>query len=125
MTNKHNKDPFDNAYVPFGCGTLLGVRESVHAVVLEKIVADDHLIGLDVRSFHQAWLEVQILNSGIDWIAPWLGEIIFDVAIFGMTLYKALTLPRGGGIGLLSMIIRDGMYLILGSFSAQLRPRFY
>lgn len=41
-------------------------------------------------------------------VGPWLGELIFDIVVFGMTLYKTLTLPRGGGIGLLSTIIRDG-----------------
>jgi len=41
----------------------------------------------------------------------WIGELVFEFLVFGMTLYKTLTLPRGAGIGLLSRIIRDGMNL--------------
>lgn len=44
----------------------------------------------------------------IDLIIVYVGELIFDILVFGMTLYKTLTLPRGAGIGLLSRIIRDG-----------------
>ncbi|KAF9446630.1 hypothetical protein P691DRAFT_732875 [Macrolepiota fuliginosa MF-IS2] len=40
--------------------------------------------------------------------AAWIGELVFDTLIFGMTLYKTLTLPRAGGIGLLTMLMRDG-----------------
>lgn len=43
----------------------------------------------------------------------WSGELVFDVLIFAMTLYKSLTLPRGGGIGLLTILIRDGTYLLI------------
>jgi hypothetical protein len=35
---------------------------------------------------------------------------VFDVVIFAMTLYRALTVPRGSGFGLLTMIMRDGMH---------------
>ncbi|KAF7761913.1 hypothetical protein Agabi119p4_9905 [Agaricus bisporus var. burnettii] len=38
----------------------------------------------------------------------WLSELMFDVLIFVMTLYKTLSLPNGNGIGLLSMLMRDG-----------------
>jgi hypothetical protein len=41
---------------------------------------------------------------------------VFDVSIFAMTLYKALTVPRGSGFGLLTMIMRDGMYDLLIQF---------
>lgn len=49
----------------------------------------------------------------------WLGELVFDTLIFGMTLYKALTLPRVGGIGLLTVLMRDG---VDGSFLLLLVP---
>jgi hypothetical protein len=41
---------------------------------------------------------------------------VFDVAIFTMTLYKALTVPRGSGFRLLTVIMRDGMYSWLVHF---------
>ncbi|KAJ3563058.1 hypothetical protein NP233_g9186 [Leucocoprinus birnbaumii] len=41
-------------------------------------------------------------------VLAWTGELVFDILVFGMTLYKTLTLPRGGGIGLVSKIMRDG-----------------
>ncbi|KAF9446618.1 hypothetical protein P691DRAFT_825383, partial [Macrolepiota fuliginosa MF-IS2] len=41
--------------------------------------------------------------------AAWAWELVFDTLIFGMTLYKTLTLPRTSGISLLMMLIRDGM----------------
>lgn len=45
----------------------------------------------------------------IDLAGAWAGEFVFDAVIFALTLYKALTLPRGNGMGLLEIIIRDGM----------------
>jgi hypothetical protein len=45
----------------------------------------------------------------IDLAGAFAGEFVFDIAIFAMTLYKAMTLPRGD-FGLLTMIMRDGMY---------------
>jgi hypothetical protein len=42
-------------------------------------------------------------------IIGWSGEAIFDVLIFSMTLYKTLTLPSSGGVGLLTMFLRDGV----------------
>lgn len=44
----------------------------------------------------------------IDLAFAWLSELMFDVLIFVMTLYKTLSLPNGNGIGLLSMLMRDG-----------------
>ncbi|KAF7761909.1 hypothetical protein Agabi119p4_9901 [Agaricus bisporus var. burnettii] len=41
-------------------------------------------------------------------VAPWSSELIFDICVFAMTLWKTLTLPRGKGLGLLTMIMRDG-----------------
>jgi len=49
----------------------------------------------------------------VDFIIVYIGELIFDILVFGMTLYKTLTLPRGAGIGLLSQIVRDGMYKVM------------
>jgi hypothetical protein len=45
----------------------------------------------------------------IDFAGAFGGEIVFDFVIFAMTLYKAMTLPRGD-FGLLTVIMRDGMY---------------
>lgn len=44
----------------------------------------------------------------VDIAAAWFGELIFDILVFGMTLFKTLTLPRTGEIGLLTMLMRDG-----------------
>jgi hypothetical protein len=46
----------------------------------------------------------------IDLAGAYGGQLVFDVAIFAMTLCKALTVPRGSGFGLLAVIMRDGMY---------------
>jgi len=40
--------------------------------------------------------------------AAWGGMLIFDALVFGMTLYKSLTLPRLRGVNLLSVLFRDG-----------------
>ncbi|TFK41785.1 hypothetical protein BDQ12DRAFT_720597 [Crucibulum laeve] len=40
--------------------------------------------------------------------AAWGGMLVFDSLVFGMTLYKSLTLPRRRGINLLSVLLRDG-----------------
>jgi hypothetical protein len=44
----------------------------------------------------------------VDLAFAWLGELVFDVLVFGMTLYKTLSLPKGNSISLLTVLLRDG-----------------
>ncbi|KAJ3509914.1 hypothetical protein NLJ89_g4963 [Agrocybe chaxingu] len=48
------------------------------------------------------------LPAGIRFAAAWSGMLIFDSLVFGMTLYKSLTLPRLRGVNLISVLLRDG-----------------
>ncbi|KAF5349274.1 hypothetical protein D9756_009430 [Leucocoprinus leucothites] len=74
--------------VPYGCGLPLGVKECF---------------------FWQAGPSIaRQFKFYIDIAAAWSGELVFDILVFGMTLYKTLRLPRGGGNGLLSQLMRDG-----------------
>ncbi|KAF8970068.1 hypothetical protein BDZ97DRAFT_124218 [Flammula alnicola] len=40
--------------------------------------------------------------------AAWAGMLFFDSLVFGMTLYKSLSLPRITGTNLLTVLLRDG-----------------
>jgi hypothetical protein len=53
---------------------------------------------------------IWVYSHLIDLAGAFGGEFVFDVAIFAMTLHKTLTLRKGSGFGLLTMIMRDGMY---------------
>lgn len=44
--------------------------------------------------------------------ASWAGNLLFDVMVFGLTLYKALTLPRTRGDTLLRVVFRDGVFTL-------------
>jgi hypothetical protein len=41
------------------------------------------------------------------------GELMFEVAIFAMIIYKTLRPSRESGFGLFTVILRDGMYNLL------------
>ncbi|CAA7268611.1 unnamed protein product [Cyclocybe aegerita] len=47
-------------------------------------------------------------DRAIRFAAAWSGMLIFDSLVFGMTLYKSLTLPRLRGVNLISVLLRDG-----------------
>ena len=47
-----------------------------------------------------------LVYSGLG--AAWGGMLIFDTLVFGMTLYKALSIPRTKEITLLTILLRDG-----------------
>ncbi|EKM76945.1 hypothetical protein AGABI1DRAFT_93854 [Agaricus bisporus var. burnettii JB137-S8] len=41
-------------------------------------------------------------------VGGWAGVFVFDAVMFALTLYKTVTLLKGSGVGLLTMIMRDG-----------------
>jgi hypothetical protein len=51
-----------------------------------------------------------------------MGALVFDVAVFSLTIYKAITIGRGSG--LLDVIVRDGASsFITNSLSLIIRTR--
>jgi len=43
-----------------------------------------------------------------DFAIAWTGMLIFDLLVFGMTLYKSIVLPRSNRGNILDIFLRDG-----------------
>uniref|UniRef100_A0A8H7XPW1 DUF6533 domain-containing protein n=1 Tax=Psilocybe cubensis TaxID=181762 RepID=A0A8H7XPW1_PSICU len=81
------------AAVAIGCWSILGGKKFPKAP--EIIVP----IGCAASLTHY-----QAVRLG----AAWGGMLVFDFIIFGLTLYKSLSIPRTIGVSLISVLMRDG-----------------
>jgi len=78
--------------VAIGCWAVLGAKKEKYP---------DVLIPVGCAS---ALTHYQAIRLG----AAWGGMLAFDTLVFGMTLYKALSIPRTKEITLLTVLLRDG-----------------
>jgi hypothetical protein len=65
---------------------------------------------LRVRSLVRLVLLILCMVEGLG--AAWAGMLAFDSLVFGMTLYKSVTLARTPGVDLLTILLRDGAHIL-------------
>ncbi|KAF4616708.1 hypothetical protein D9613_008373 [Agrocybe pediades] len=78
--------------VSVGCWAVIGGKKQDNPDV--KVAA-----GCGISLTHY-----QAVRLGV----AWSGMLVFDFVVFGLTLYKSLTIPRTRGVDLLDILLRDG-----------------
>ncbi|KDR72739.1 hypothetical protein GALMADRAFT_229002 [Galerina marginata CBS 339.88] len=85
------------AAVAIGCWSVLGGKSEKSPDVLVPVGCGATLTHNQLFSWS---------DSGLG--AAWGGMLVFDALVFGMTLYKSLSIPRTREINLLTVLLRDG-----------------
>ncbi|PPQ78264.1 hypothetical protein CVT25_011723 [Psilocybe cyanescens] len=89
------------AAVAVGCWSILGGRKSKLPDILVPIGC-----GAGLTHYHPSSFPSLILHVFKGLGAAWGGMLVFDALVFGMTLYKSLSIPRTRGVSLISRFTR-------------------
>ncbi|KAF7761903.1 hypothetical protein Agabi119p4_9895 [Agaricus bisporus var. burnettii] len=87
---------------------------SVILGICEVIIAAVFIVNPSRREISEVFLSCDsFAQNAIQYqthylVGGWAGVFVFDAVMFVLTLYKTVTLPKGSGVGLLTMIMRDG-----------------
>ncbi|KAF8198553.1 hypothetical protein BJ912DRAFT_1039409 [Pholiota molesta] len=99
--------------VAIGLSAIIDLRCALAVFLLFSFFSDWAVIGGKSQKSREVLLPVgcgahlthyQAIRLG----AAWAGMLAFDSLVFGMTLYKSLTLARTPGVDLLTILLRDG-----------------
>ena len=67
------------------------------------------------EDFLSWWYMATLTHTGFG--IAWSGQLVFDLLVFGMTLYKSIVPPRPNRVNILDILLRDGESYLPGTWT--------